>query len=330
MYNFANPYFLLLLLLIPVIVWIDLFLFKKHFPRITFPQLEILRQIQKRNSLLTYLPLVLKSLIIASLIIALARPRHTLERKEYTTEGIDIVFVIDVSGSMKAVDFKPVNRMEAAKKVALDFIQKRENDRIGIVTFASYAYTLTPLTTDYNVLSTVVSNIQVDEEQGGTAIGNGIAIGVARLKDSPSKSKVMILLTDGDNNAGEIDPISAAEIAKLFDIKIYTIAVASLGPVDFPVKHPIYGTTYRKVTFDIDLDMLNAIAEMTGTGKGALAYNTDQLENILENINRLETTEIDANVYYEHKELFIYFVIFAMLLLFILILSKTIFKISLP
>ena len=330
MYNFSQPQWFFLIILIPLLIWYDLYVFKKKTPKITFSNLELLKLVQKRNSFLRYLPVVLKSLILFFIIVALARPRFTLERREHTTYGIDIILSIDVSGSMKAIDFKPMNRMEAAKKVALDFVQKRENDRIGIVTFASYAYTLTPLTTDFNVLNTIISNIEIDEDQSGTAIGNGIAIATARLKDSQAESKVIILLTDGVNNAGQIDPLTAAELAKAFDIKIYAVGVGSTGPVDFPFHHPIYGTTNRKVNIDLDIDVLNSIAQMTGTGRAAIASNTEQLQEIFDEIGRLEKTEIKANVYYEHKELFVYFLYLAVFFVFLFVLTKTVFRISLP
>ncbi|MDD4157687.1 MAG: VWA domain-containing protein [Candidatus Cloacimonetes bacterium] len=330
MFNFARPLYLFLLIIVPLVIWFDIFFMRKFSPKIKFSNIALLKQIQKRNSLTAYLPILIKSILLILFILSLAGPRLSIEKKEHTTHGIDIVMCMDVSGSMKAVDYQPVNRMEASKKVALDFIKKRENDRIGIVSFATYAYTLSPLTTDFNVLHTVVSNMKVDEEQSGTAIGNGLAISTLRLKDSPAKSKVIILLTDGENNAGEIDPVSAAEIAKLYDIKIYPIAVASQGPVDFPVQHPIYGTQFVKHIFNIDIDMLNKLADLTGTGKAATAFNTEQLNNILEEINRLETTEIKANFYYEHKELFVYFLWIALFLLVIMILFKTVFRIVLP
>ncbi len=330
MFNFARPLFLLLLFIVPFLVWFELFFLKRLSPKIKFSNINLLKKVQTRNSILAYMPIVCKSLIIILLVIALARPRLSLEKREHTTHGIDIILCIDVSGSMKAVDYQPVNRMEAAKKVAIDFINKRENDRIGVVSFATYAYTLSPLTSDYNVLNTVVSNMRVDEEQSGTAIGNGLAISTLRLKDSPAKSKVIILLTDGENNAGEIDPVTAAEIATLYNIKIYPVAVASQGPVDFPVQHPIYGLRYVKHTFNIDIDMLNKLAELTGTGKAATAFNTQQLDNILSEIDRLETTEIKANVYFEHKELFYIFLWIALALLFLIIIFKTVFRINLP
>jgi Ca-activated chloride channel family protein len=331
MYNLVHPLWLLLILLVPVLILWDWFSDKRLTPKIFFSNLALVKSIQKRHSLLKYLPIILKSLLICAIAVALARPRMTWEEREYTTYGIDIILSIDVSGSMMAVDFRPMNRMEAAKNVALNFINNRENDRIGIVTFASYAHTLVPLTNDYSVLNTVVSKINVDTQQDGTAIGNGIAIPILRLKDSPAESKVIILLTDGVNNSGQIDPITAAEYARLFGIKVYAVGIGSRGPVDFPFRNPRTGRTeYRKVNIDLDVEGLNRIAQITGTGHARIASNTAQLQSIFEEIDMMEKTEIKSNVTYEHKELFIYFLYIAGAILLLMILSRSIFRISLP
>jgi len=330
MYNFLYPLWFFLLLLIPALIFYELYALKKIIPKIAFSNLSLIKTIVKKNSVWRYIPLVLKCLLVVFITIALARPRFTTERREYTTYGVDIALSIDVSGSMQAVDFKPRNRMEAAKTVALDFINKRLSDRFAIVTFATYAYTLVPLTNDFNVLNTVVSQIKVDEYQSSTAIGNGLAIAVARLKDSPAKSKIIILVSDGVNNAGQIDPITAAELARTFDIKVYTVGIGSKGLVDFPYQHPLFGTQYRKVNVDFDIDGLNRIAEIGGTGRAHIAANTQQLQAIFDEIDQLEKTEIVANVYYEQKEMFIYFLYLAGAMLLALILINTVFRVSLP
>jgi len=329
MFNLVYPLWLLLILIIPLLILYELYFFKKNTPKIAFSNLSLIRQIAKRDSFLKYLLMVLKSLLILTIAIALARPRFSYERKEYTTYGVDIVISLDISGSMLAADFRP-NRMEAAKKVAQDFISKRENDRLGIVTFATYAYTLVPLTNDFGVLNMVVSNIKVDENYGTTAIGNGLAIAVSRLKDSEAKSKIIILVSDGVNNAGQIDPLTAAEIARTFGIKVYTVGIGSKGLVDYPYQHPIFGTQYRKVNVDFDLDTLNKIAELTGTVSAHLAGNNQKLEEIFNEINDMEKTEITANTYYEHKEIFIYFLYAAGALLLALILINSVFRYTLP
>ncbi|MCL2065164.1 MAG: VWA domain-containing protein [Candidatus Cloacimonetes bacterium] len=330
MYNFQYPLWFLLLLVIPFLVWHDIYFYKKKTPKINFSNIGLLKLIQKRSSFLRFLPIILKSLIIVFLTIALSRPRHTLERHEQTTFGVDIALVIDVSGSMRAVDFRPMNRMEAAKQIAMNFINRRPNDRFSIVTFATYANTLVPLTNDFNVLNTVVSGISIPLTQDATAIGNGLAIGTLRLKDSEAESRVIILLTDGENNAGQIDPITAAEIARSFGIRIYAIGIGSTGPVDFPFQHPVFGTQYRQVNIGFDIEALHRIAEIGGTHRAAMARNTEELQQIFNEIDILERTEIHSNVYFEHKEMFIYYIYIALGLLFILILMRTIFRISLP
>ena len=219
--------------------------------------------------------------------------------------------------------------MQVAKNVVQNFVNNRTDDRFAVVTFGTYAYSLVPLTGDFNTINTIIGNIQADPE-GQTAIGNGIAIGAARLKDSPAQSRIIILLTDGVNNAGQIDPITATELARTFGIKVYAIGIGSRGQVDFPYQHPIFGTQYRKVNIDMDIDALHKIAEIGGTGRAAIASNTEQLQEIFNEIDRLEKTEIKSNVHYEHKELFIYFLYIAASLLFLLILTRSVFRITLP
>ena len=330
MYNFQYPLWFLLLLVIPLIIWHDIWFFKRKSPKVSFSNIGILKLIQKRSSLLRFIPIILKSLVIISLTLALARPRFTLERREQTTFGVDIALVIDVSGSMRAVDFRPMNRMEAAKQIAANFISRRPHDRFSIVTFATYANTLVPLTNDFNVLNTIVSGISIPLTQDATAIGNGLAIGTLRLKDSEAESKVIILLTDGENNAGQIDPIQAAEIARSFGIRIYAIGIGSTGPVDFPFQHPVFGTQYRQVNIGFDIETLHRIAEIGGTHRAAMARNTEELQQIFNDIDILERTEIQSNVYYEHREMFIHFIYIALALLVVMILLRTVFRISLP
>ena len=322
MYNFQYPIWFLLLFIIPLLVWHDIYFYKRKAPKIGFSNLKILRLVQKRSSILRWVPIILKSLIVVFITIALARPRHTLERREQTTYGVDIAMVIDVSGSMRAVDFRPMNRMEAAKQIARNFINRRIHDRFAIITFASYATTLVPLTNDFSVLNNIVSGISIPLTQDATAIGNGIAIGTLRLKDSPAESKIIILLTDGENNAGQIDPITAAELASTFGIKIYAIGIGSTGPVDFPYQHPVLGTQYRKVEIGFDINTLHRIAEIGGTHRAAMATNTEQLQQIFDEIDIMERAEIHSNIYYEHKELFIYYIYIALALLFLKIILR--------
>lgn len=330
MFQFLYPYWLLALILIPLYWLYEWKYLKNKRPRIKFPLVSVVKLFYKKNHWSVYIPLILKSLIIALIVLSLARPRQVFARKDINKKGVDIVFALDVSGSMLAVDFKPVNRMEAAKKVAGQFVQKRDSDRIGIVTFAEYAYTQAPLTLDYNMILNVIDNLKVDEEQSGTAIGNGIATAITRLKNSEAKSKVIILITDGRNNAGEIDPLSAAELAKTLGIKIYCVAVGSTGPVDYPFIDPIFGVQYQKVTIDMDVPSLNKIAQLTGTKKASVASNTTELNDILSEINHLEKSEIKQKNYYEYQETFFYFLIILALITLYEILRRTLLRKEIP
>jgi Ca-activated chloride channel family protein len=242
---------------------------------------------------------LLRTLLIAAVFISLARPRLANEKQKITGNGIDIIMAVDVSGSMKAVDFRPTNRLESAKKVATEFIKKRSNDRIGVIVFSDHAFTQCPLTLDYNMLMNIIGNIRIDEEAQGTAIGMGLATAVARLKESQAKSKVIILITDGLDNTGQIDPVTAANLAATFGIKVYTIGVGKKGLVDFP-----YGRGYRKVNIDIDIDILNEIARICGTQRARLARNTEELSEIMYTIDEMEKTQIEIKNYFEYKELF--------------------------
>jgi Ca-activated chloride channel family protein len=330
MIRFLHPAFLYLLVLIPLYLIYEWKFLHKRKPRINHSLINIIRDIQKRNSFYLYVPILIKSSVIILIVLALARPQRVVALKNINTKGVDIVFALDISGSMLAVDFQPVNRIEAAKKLAAKFISKRENDRIGLVTFAEYAYTQAPLTLDYEIIQQVVKNLEVDKEQSGTAIGNGIATAVTRLKDSKAKSKVIILITDGRNNAGEIDPFTAADLAKTLGIKIYCVAVGSNGPVDYPFEDPIFGIHYEKVLIDMDVNTLNKIALITGTGKASIATNSVELERILGEINRLEKTDIKQKQNYEYVEIFHYLLMILALILILDILYRTILRKELP
>ena len=321
-------WFWALLLLLPYLAF-EIFYKDKKKVRLLFSRVDLLKETAKRSSWLRFLPVILRSLIIILLIISLARPRIANKKTQITGKGIDIILAIDVSGSMRAVDFKPVNRLEAAKKVAEEFIQNRKNDRIGLVTFSDNAFTQCPLTLDYNILMTLLEKIQIDEEANGTAIGMGLATAVARLKDSKAKSKVIILITDGRNNTGEIDPFTAAELAETYGIKVYTIGVGSKGPVDFPVQTP-FGIQYRKVNIDIDMNTLNKIAQMTGTEKARRATNTAELKLIMKHIDKMEKTEIKIKNYYQYEELFFKFLIAALILLLAEFFVRIVFRKEMP
>jgi Ca-activated chloride channel family protein len=272
--------------------------------------------------------LIIRLLILSLLIIVLARPQTNSTTRNVKTEGIDIVIALDMSGSMEAVDFKP-NRLEAAKKTALEFIDKRKTDRIGLVVFSGESFTLCPLTIDHKVVHDLFKKIKSDMTGvTGTAIGDGLSVADARLKESKAKSKVIILLTDGMNNTGKIDPLTATEIAKTYGIRVYTIGVGSKGFAPYPVKTP-YGIVYQNIKVEIDEDLLTKIADMTG-GKYFRATKNTELSKIYEEINKMEKTEIDQFFFKTKNEEFLTFAIAAgILFLLELILRMFVFR-SLP
>ena len=248
---------------------------------------------------LLHVPFALRVLVIGLVCIALARPQmDNAGSREESTEGIDIMMALDVSGTMLAEDFEP-NRLEAAKKVAEDFVMSRPNDQIGMVVFAGETFTQCPLTTDQHVLADMIRSIKFGQIEDGTAIGMGLANAVNRMKDSKTKSKVIILLTDGSNNRGEIDPLTAAEIAKSFDIRVYTIGVGSYGKARVPFVTP-YGTTeYATIDSEFDETTLQRIADMTD-GEYFRAKDNTSLEEIYEQIDQLEKTKIRLREYGRH------------------------------
>lgn len=236
------------------------------------------------------------------LIVALARPvalNQTIQRK---AEGIDIVITLDLSSSMKAEDLRP-NRFEAAKSVAGEFISNRESDRIGLVVFARQSFTLVPPTLDYKLLRKALTDLKLDQIQDGTAIGMGLATSVNRLKNSKAASKVIILLTDGENNAGEIDPLTAADLAVQFGIRVYTIGASTEGQAPYPIDDPVFGRRYHSIRVDIDEPMLTEIAEKTG-GKYYRARDTNALRAIYNEINTLERSDVDEQIFVDRLDLY--------------------------
>lgn len=246
------------------------------------------------------LPTVAYSLATVCLIAALARPQQENVTVEQKTEGIDIVISMDISSSMRAEDLKP-NRLEAAREVALDFVDGRLSDRIGMVVFARQSYTACPPTLDYTLLKNVINELKMGQIQDGTAIGMGLATAVNRLKDSDAKSRVIILLTDGMNNAGEIDPVTAAELAQTYQIKLYTIGVGSRGTAPYPVDDPLFGRRYQNVSVDLDEEMLTEIATKTG-GQYFRAVDTEELAKIYDQIDEMEKTEVEEIIYTDIQE----------------------------
>lgn len=325
---FANSGFLfLLLLLIPAIAW---YLLKpvKQNPTLIFSSLKGFNNIKPSyKKTLKHLIFGLQMLSFALLIIALARPQSTNKWKNITTEGIDIVMALDISGSMLAEDFKP-NRLEAAKDVASEFINGRPDDRIGLVIFSAESFTQCPLTTDHAVLNNLFRGIYSGMIEDGTAIGLGLANAVNRLKESKATSKVIILLTDGVNNQGSIAPLTAAEIAKVFGIRVYTIGVGTRGMAPYPF-HTQFGVQYQDMEVNIDEPMLEQIAKMTD-GKYFRATNNQKLRDIYKEIDKLEKSRIEIREYKKHHdEFFIYGLASLIILITILVVQNTILR-SIP
>ncbi len=246
-------------------------------------------------------PMVLRSMAVGLLIVALARPQSFSSGQNMTTEGIDIVLALDISGSMTSEDFKP-NRIEAAKSVADKFIDGRPNDRIGLVIFARQAFTQCPLTIDHTVLKNLLKKVEPGMVPDGTAIGNGLADAVGRLKNGEAKSKAVILMTDGVNNSGEIDPLTAAEIAKTYGVRVYTIGIGTNGEAPYPVQTP-FGVRYQMVPVQIDEGLLKQIAGITG-GEYFRATDNRTLNQIYEKIDKLEKSKINVTSYRNAAELF--------------------------
>ena len=300
--KFAYPIMLWLLLLIPAIAYWYWKKRDKISPNFTYSSLQIFgRAPRTLKEKLAHLPVWLRLAALALLIVAAARPQSFSSGENMYTEGIDIAMVLDISGSMMSEDFKP-NRLEAAKKVIDDFIAGRTNDRIGLVVFSRDAFTQCPLTIDYNVLRSLLKEVKTGMIEDGTAIGNAIADGVNRLKDSKSKSKVMILLTDGVNNAGEIDPLTAAQIAQKFGVRIYTVGVGTIGQAPYPFQTP-FGIRYQMIPVEIDENLLQQIANITG-GKYFRATDNQKLREIYNQIDKLEKTRVEVTSYRNAKELF--------------------------
>ena len=300
--SFAYTYVLYFLFLIPVLIFWYYKKHKKNTPDVTFSSLDVFKGLKPTlKERLRHLPFSLRMIALALLIVALARPQSFSTGEDVYTEGIDIAMLLDISGSMLAEDFKP-NRLEAAKNVIDEFVEGRTTDKIGLVIFASQSFTQCPLTIDYSVLRNLLKEIKSGMIDDGTAIGTAIANGVNRLKDSQAKSKVIILLTDGVNNSGEIDPVTAAQIAETFDIRIYTVGVGTKGEAPYPVQTP-WGVRYQNVPVEIDEATLTKVADITD-GKYFRATNNQKLREIYSEIDKLEKTRVEITSYRNAKELF--------------------------
>ena len=262
---------------------------------------------------LRHMPVVLRLAAIAAVIVALARPVVVNHEEETTTEGIDIVIAMDISGSMLARDFQP-DRLSAAKQLATEFVAERSGDRISVVAFAGEAFTQCPLTSDQATAGTMLSRLRSGVVDDGTAIGNGLATALNRLRESGSKSKVVILLTDGVNNRGQISPIMAADIAHDLGIKVYTIGVGSKDKAPMPVYDPFGNITYVMADVEIDEELLRDIASKTG-GQYFRASNNEALKAIYEQINQMEKSEVEVTHYTSYEELYMGWLVIALLLL---------------
>ncbi len=327
-FEFVNPQLFWLLLVIPVLLLWFFLKRKQQTPILKISSLQGFKTSKNWLAKLRPLLFIMRLVALALIIVAMARPRTVDESTRIkTTKGIDIVIAIDVSASMLARDLKP-NRLEALKNVASRFIQARPNDRLGLVEYAGESYTKTPLTSDKNIVLSSLKSIKYNTTiEGGTAIGMGLATSVNRLKDSRAKGKVIILLTDGVNNSGFIDPKIASELAVEFGIKVYTIGLGSNGMALSPIGILPNGQfQYGNVQVEIDEDLLKQIAETTG-GKYFRATSNTKLAQIYEEINKLEKTEIEETKFKSYDELFRPLVLFAFgLLLFELLLRYTLFR----
>jgi len=330
--RFKNPELLLFLLIWIPMLWVYIHRERKSRPTVRFSDIDIIEKLPKSLFIRTrHILIVLRMLGVGLLVIALARPQEGRSDEEVTTEGVDIMLVLDVSESMQALDFQPENRLAVAKKTIADFINKRTSDRIGLVVFAARSFTKCPLTLDYNILQSFLGEITFTDFSFQTAIGTAIATAANRLKDSPSKSKVIILATDGANNAGDIPPLTAANASKELGIKIYTIGIGKDGQVPYPVQmqNPFTGQVFKQVQMmnsDLDEKTLNEIANTTN-GKFFRATNAEKLKEIYDQIDKMEKTEIKTKIYTSYEEKFYPWLWAGFILLMLeLILSQTRFR----
>ena len=310
---FANPLYLwLLLLLLPAIVWYIMKQKKAQASLQVSSTFAFDKLPTTYKAYLQHLRFILRLGVVACVIVALARPQSTDKWENQTTEGVDIVVALDISTSMLARDFKP-NRIDAAKDVAAQFITGRTHDNIGLVIFAGESFTMCPMTTDHAVLLNLLKDVQCGMIADMTAIGDGLATAVNRIKDGPAKSKTIILLTDGTNNAGDIAPVTAAQIAKSFGIRVYTIGVGTQGTAPYPVQTP-YGIEYQNIPVEIDEVTLKQIASTTG-GEYFRATNKGVLKNIFSEIDKLEKTKLTVTEFSRREENFMPWAMMALILL---------------
>ena len=323
--EFANPKLLWLLLIVPLAIAWYVLRHKKQEAAMQFSDLKGFVKLPKTwKAYLRHLLFALKMVALALLIVAIARPQSSSTNSTSNIEGIDIVLAMDVSGSMLARDLKP-DRLTAAKNVASDFVKGRPGDRMGLVIFSGESFTQVPLTTDHGVMLNMLAEMKNGLIEDGTAIGDGLATAISRLKDSEAISKVVILLTDGMNNAGSIDPYTAAEMAKLFGVRVYTIGVGSYGTAPYPVQTP-FGTQLQQMKVEIDEKLLTTIANSTG-GKYYRATSNQKLDEVYDEIDKLERSKIEVTEFRRLHEEFYPLVAWALALLLLeFLLRKTIFR----
>lgn len=300
--TFVHPWYLLGLVLVPLLIVWWLWRYRKQEAAVQHSDISVFETMKKSLRVrLRWLPYALRCVAVGAMVVALARPQSSLSRSEMTVEGIDIVMAMDISGSMLAEDFRP-NRLEAAKKVAADFIEGRKSDRMGLVVFAGQAFTQVPLTVDHHVLLQQLGGVKSGVVRDGTALGDGLATAINRIKDSEAKSKVIILLTDGVNNQGSVDPLSAAEIAKMYNIRLYTIGVGSLGKAPYPFRDQMGRVHYQNIDVEIDEPLMRQMAEMTDDGRYFRATNKKALQEIFSQIDEMEKSKIDVTQYAQTKD----------------------------
>lgn len=326
--EFANPGYLFLLLLLPLMVFIHWRIRTRRRTDIRVSDIKILSGYRKSfRQKIGWLPLVCRLLAVVLIVVALARPRSSSKGTNVTSEGISIVLAMDVSSSMLAEDLRP-NRIEASKRVAADFISGRPTDLMGLVVFSGESFTQCPITSDHSVLLNLMGDIKSGVLEDGTALGEGLATAIARIKDSKAKSKVIILLTDGVNNSGSIAPVTAGEIAKTFGIRVYTIGVGRNGTAPYPFKTP-FGIQYQNVDVQIDEEILQQISEATDA-KYFRATDNRKLKAIYEEIDKMEKTKVEVTEFRRYSEDFFPYALAAALLLILeFILRFTILR-SLP
>lgn len=301
MFRFAYPHAFLLLLVIPVLVYLGRRATKRT---LAYPSLALVEETGLEASLLkVHARELIRLLVLILLVLALARPQTGRSEHKVSTEGVDIMLVLDISGSMQAQDFRPKNRLHVAKEVVKDFISRRKNDRLGLVIFAGQAMTQCPLTLDHDVLTRLVEDVHFGMLEDRTAIGVALATACNRLKNSKAKSRVIVLLTDGQNNAGMIDPPTAAKLARALGVKVYTVGVGSNGVVPVPVDDPFGGRRLVPMEVRLDEETLRQIATTTG-GRYFLATNSEELAQIYDRIDKLEKTKIEAKTYVSYTDRF--------------------------